>query len=85
MNALIEVQLKMYLPNCFPLNKKIIKFRLSISKEKFVLQRFEFHLKPNRCDDGESIANMIVEIPRWTHAKLELTTTEELNPIKHVS
>ena len=79
--------MKVVLCNCFSSVKKIIKFRTSISKEKLVLQRFRFelHLKPNRCDESESVANMIVEISRWTHAKLELTTTEELNPIKHVS
>ena len=38
-----------------------------------------------RYDEGNSIANMIVEVPRWTHAKLELSVTEALNPIKHVS
>ncbi len=27
---------------------------------------------------------MIVEVPRWTHAKLEISLDEELNPIKHV-
>ena len=37
-----------------------------------------------RYDEGDSIANMIVEVPRWTHGKLELSVTEALNPIKHV-
>ena len=38
-----------------------------------------------RLDEGEAIANMIVEIPRWSHAKLEINLSEPLNPISHVS
>ena len=37
-----------------------------------------------RSDEGGSIANMIVEVPRWSHAKLELSLKEVLNPIHHV-
>ena len=38
-----------------------------------------------RFNEGEAIANMVVEIPRWSHAKLELNPKEQLNPIYHVS
>ena len=38
-----------------------------------------------RFNEGESIANMVVEISRWSHAKLELNPKEQLNPIYHVS
>ena len=43
---------------------------------KIIIQRF---------NEGESIANMVVEISRWSHAKLELNPKEQLNPIYHVS
>lgn len=32
--------------------------------------------------DGATLFNMIVEIPRWTNAKMEIATKEPLNPIK---
>lgn len=32
--------------------------------------------------DGGTLYNMIVEIPRWTNAKMEIATKEPLNPIK---
>ena len=38
-----------------------------------------------RFNEGEAIANMVVEISRWSHAKLELNPKEQLNPIYHVS
>ena len=38
-----------------------------------------------RFNEGEAIANMVVEISRWSHAKLELNPKEQLNPICHVS
>lgn len=31
---------------------------------------------------GKGIYNMVVEIPRWTNAKMEINTKEPLNPIK---
>ena len=47
-----------------------------------------FLMKKNnnkRFNEGEAIANMVVEISRWSHAKLELNPKEQLNPIYHVS
>uniref|UniRef100_A0A2K5D7M8 Inorganic pyrophosphatase n=1 Tax=Aotus nancymaae TaxID=37293 RepID=A0A2K5D7M8_AOTNA len=32
--------------------------------------------------ENENLFNMIVEIPRWTNAKMEIATEEPLNPIK---
>jgi len=32
--------------------------------------------------DGRTLYNMIVEIPRWTNAKMEIATKEPFNPIK---
>ena len=31
---------------------------------------------------GDKIYNMVVEVPRWTNAKMEIATKEKLNPIK---
>ena len=36
-------------------------------------------------NESEAIANMVVEVPRWTHAKLEISAKDPLNPIKHVN
>lgn len=32
--------------------------------------------------DGETLYNMVVEIPRWSNAKMEIATKEPFNPIK---
>ncbi|EDL12181.1 pyrophosphatase (inorganic) 2, partial [Mus musculus] len=38
--------------------------------------------KKARNDEYENLFNMVVEIPRWTNAKMEIATEEPLNPIK---
>ncbi|KAM6221281.1 inorganic pyrophosphatase 2, mitochondrial [Rhynchocyon petersi] len=38
--------------------------------------------KKARNDDYEDLFNMVVEVPRWTNAKMEIATEEPLNPIK---
>ncbi|KAK8117312.1 inorganic diphosphatase [Apiospora kogelbergensis] len=40
-----------------------------------------FHDIPLRAHDGEGSLNMVVEIPRWTNAKFEITRGERINPI----
>lgn len=40
-----------------------------------------FHDIPLYTDSTGSIVNMIVEIPRWTNAKMEIKVSEPLNPI----
>lgn len=40
-----------------------------------------FHDVPLYADDSKQILNMIVEIPRWSNAKLEISKDLELNPI----
>ncbi|TWU74471.1 Inorganic pyrophosphatase [Metarhizium rileyi] len=40
-----------------------------------------FHDVPLYADKEKGILNMIVEIPRWTNAKLEISKNQELNPI----
>ncbi|KPI36133.1 Inorganic pyrophosphatase [Cyphellophora attinorum] len=41
-----------------------------------------FHDIPLYANDAQTILNMIVEIPRWSNAKLEISKEEYLNPIK---
>lgn len=40
-----------------------------------------FHDVPLYADESKQILNMIVEVPRWTNAKLEISKEEKLNPI----
>ncbi|KAK1134729.1 Inorganic pyrophosphatase, variant 2 [Melipona bicolor] len=40
------------------------------------------HDIPLYADEANKILNMIVEIPRWTNAKMEINLKETLNPIK---
>ncbi|CAR25306.1 inorganic diphosphatase IPP1 [Lachancea thermotolerans CBS 6340] len=40
-----------------------------------------FHDIPLYADEANQIFNMVVEIPRWTNAKLEVSKEETLNPI----
>ena len=41
-----------------------------------------WHDIPLFADEGNRNYNMVVEIPRWTNAKMEISTKEPLNPIK---
>merc|ERR1711872_36739 len=41
-----------------------------------------FHDIPLYANEGNKIFNMVVEVPRWTNAKMEINLTEKLNPIK---
>lgn len=36
---------------------------------------------PLYADDNQTILNMIVEVPRWTNAKMEISKEEKFNPI----
>mmetsp|Transcript_7741 Transcript_7741/g.13284 ORF Transcript_7741/g.13284 Transcript_7741/m.13284 type:complete len:649 (+) Transcript_7741:73-2019(+) len=40
------------------------------------------HDIPLFADEEKGILNMVVEIPKWTNAKLELAVAEKMNPIK---
>lgn len=40
-----------------------------------------FHDVPLYADESKQVLNMIVEIPRWSNAKLEISKDLELNPI----
>ncbi|CAN7993420.1 unnamed protein product [Ixodes hexagonus] len=41
-----------------------------------------FHDIPMFADQAKRVYNMVVEVPRWTNAKMEIATKEPLNPIK---
>ncbi|XP_009324246.1 PREDICTED: inorganic pyrophosphatase [Pygoscelis adeliae] len=41
-----------------------------------------FHDIPIYADAGKNVFNMVVEVPRWTNAKMEIATKDPLNPIK---
>ncbi|XP_041508137.1 inorganic pyrophosphatase 2, mitochondrial isoform X2 [Microtus oregoni] len=41
-----------------------------------------FHDIPLKVDSPKNLFNMVVEIPRWTNAKMEISTEEPMNPIK---
>ncbi|KAJ2802718.1 Inorganic pyrophosphatase [Coemansia helicoidea] len=41
-----------------------------------------FHDIPLFADEAKGIYNMVVEIPRWTNAKMEISKEDTLNPIK---
>ncbi|XP_074084868.1 inorganic pyrophosphatase 2, mitochondrial isoform X2 [Macrotis lagotis] len=41
-----------------------------------------FHDIPLKAESKEEVFNMVVEVPRWTNAKMEIATKEPLNPIK---
>ena len=41
-----------------------------------------FHDIPLFADQNNGIFNMIVEVPRWTNAKMEISKEEPFNPIK---
>ncbi|KAL8874225.1 MAG: hypothetical protein Q9174_000417 [Haloplaca sp. 1 TL-2023] len=41
-----------------------------------------FHDIPLYANDQQTVLNMVVEIPRWTNAKMEISKEEPLNPIK---
>lgn len=36
---------------------------------------------PLYADESQTILNMIVEVPRWTNAKMEISKEEAFNPI----
>ncbi|XP_033016431.1 inorganic pyrophosphatase 2, mitochondrial [Lacerta agilis] len=42
----------------------------------------EIPAKRSKNSESEVVLNMVVEVPRWTNAKMEIATKEPLNPIK---
>ncbi|RKP10886.1 inorganic diphosphatase [Thamnocephalis sphaerospora] len=54
--------------------------RVYIEKDGKVIS--PFHDIPLFANDRKTVFNMVVEVPRWTNAKMEIATGEPLNPIK---
>ncbi|KAI9202753.1 inorganic pyrophosphatase [Polychytrium aggregatum] len=57
-----------------------IDYRVFIEKDGKVVS--PFHDIPLYANEEKTILNMVVEIPRWTNAKLEISKEESFNPIK---
>ncbi|XP_042240536.1 inorganic pyrophosphatase-like [Homarus americanus] len=55
-------------------------FRVFIKNEDGPIS--PFHDVPLFANEGNKIFNMVVEVPRWTNAKMEIATKDPLNPIK---
>lgn len=51
-------------------------------KNKKGLYLSPFHDIPLYAGEDKDVFNMIVEVPRWTNAKMEIATKDPLNPIK---
>ena len=41
-------------------------------------------IRPAGVVDPPNVYNLVVEIPRWTNAKMEMNMKEKLNPIRQV-
>lgn len=59
--------------------KNTLDYKVFIEKDGKVVS--PFHDIPLYADEANGIFNMVVEIPRWTNAKLEISKEESLNPI----
>ncbi|KAJ2006400.1 Inorganic pyrophosphatase [Coemansia thaxteri] len=57
-----------------------LDYRLFIEKNGTPVS--PFHDIPLFADEAKGIYNMVVEIPRWTNAKMEISKEDSLNPIK---
>ncbi|GMM39003.1 inorganic diphosphatase [Saccharomycopsis crataegensis] len=59
--------------------KNTLEYKTYIAKDGKVVS--PFHDIPLYADESKKILNMIVEIPRWTNAKMEICKEQTLNPI----
>ncbi|KAK9475419.1 inorganic pyrophosphatase [Dipodascopsis tothii] len=57
-----------------------LDYRVFIEKDGVPVS--PFHDIPLFANEQETVLNMVVEVPRWTNAKLEICKEETLNPIK---
>ncbi|KAF2253487.1 pyrophosphatase-domain-containing protein [Trematosphaeria pertusa] len=57
-----------------------LEHRIYIEKDGVPLS--PFHDIPLYANEQQTILNMVVEVPRWTNAKMEISKEETLNPIK---
>ncbi|EMD94490.1 hypothetical protein COCC4DRAFT_53224 [Bipolaris maydis ATCC 48331] len=57
-----------------------LEHRIFIEKDGQLIS--PWHDIPLFANEQETILNMVVEVPRWTNAKMEISKEEPLNPIK---
>ncbi|KAK8181612.1 inorganic pyrophosphatase [Phyllosticta capitalensis] len=57
-----------------------LEHRVYLEKDGQIIS--PFHDLPLYANDSQTILNMVVEVPRWTNAKMEISKEEALNPIK---
>ncbi|OWZ60906.1 inorganic pyrophosphatase [Cryptococcus neoformans] len=57
-----------------------LEHRVYVEQEGKVVS--PFHDIPLFADESKTILNMVVEVPRWTNAKMEISKEETFNPIK---
>ncbi|KAI7048142.1 hypothetical protein KC352_g45978, partial [Hortaea werneckii] len=57
-----------------------LEYRVFIEKDGVPVS--PFHDIPLYANEQQTILNMVVEIPRWTNAKQEISKEDTLNPIK---
>ncbi|KAM6956716.1 inorganic pyrophosphatase [Aplochiton taeniatus] len=62
-------------------NRNTLSYRLFFknAKGKYISP---FHDIPMYADEAQNTFHMVVEVPRWTNAKMEIATTDPMNPIK---
>ncbi|KAH3663827.1 hypothetical protein OGAPHI_005230 [Ogataea philodendri] len=56
-----------------------LDYKVYLEKDGKVIS--PFHDIPLYADETKQVLNMVVEVPRWTNAKLEISKEQKLNPI----
>ena len=59
-----------------------LDYRVFLENTKTGLPASPFHDVPLFADESKTVLNMIVEIPRWTNAKVEISKEENFNAFK---
>ncbi|KAK0566449.1 Inorganic pyrophosphatase [Tilletia horrida] len=59
-----------------------LEYRVFLENTRTGLPVSPFHDIPLWADEAKGILNFVVEVPRWTNAKLEISKEESFNPIK---
>lgn len=62
--------------------KNTLEYRVYLESTKTGQPVSLFHDIPLFANEDKSVLNFIVEIPRWTNAKQEISKEEPFNPIK---
>lgn len=59
-------------------------FRLFFKNDKgtYISPMHDIPLKPDGFEQTANVYNLVIEIPRWTNAKMEMNMKEKLNPIR---